>query len=46
MKMSTKTEWQDLFYELLERVEYVGDTYDAVSLTRQFSAKAGELEMK
>lgn len=44
--MSTKTEWQDLFYELLERVEYIGDTYDAVVITRLYSSKAGELEMK
>jgi hypothetical protein len=44
--MSNKTDWQELFYELLERVEYVGDTYDAVVLTRQFGAKANELEMK
>jgi hypothetical protein len=44
--MTTKQDWQELFYELLEKIDSIGDTYDAVVVTRQFADKASELEMR
>lgn len=43
--MSNKTDWQNLFYELLEEISLV-ENYSAMHISRKYMDLATDLELK